>query len=177
MTFQDIKELITDQYPSAILGEDLAASPHALLVDKNDLHAICACIHEHQETYFDSLSCVTGIDNGTEKGTMEVAYNLYSIPYNIHLMVKVELDRNEPVIDSVSDIWRTADWQEREIYDLLGIYFNNHPDLRRILLPKDWVGHPLRKDYVEQEKYHGMTVGYDRDEEVDDGQLSEENRK
>ena len=87
-------------------------------------------------------------------------YHLYSIPHDIHLALKVELDRTKPEVDSVTEIWKTADWHEREAYDLLGIHFKNHPDLRRILLPDDWEGHPLRKDYVEQEKYHEIKVKY-----------------
>jgi NADH-quinone oxidoreductase subunit C len=91
---------------------------------------------------------------------MEVIYNLYSIPYNHHLTVKVMLDRAEPAVESLTAIWKTADWHEREAYDLLGIRFNNHPDLRRILLPEDWEGHPLRKDYEHQEYYRGIKVEY-----------------
>ena len=121
--------------------------------------------------YFDSLSCVTGIDNGPEKNTMEVVHNLYSIPYNHHLMLRVELDRENPGVESLSSIWKTADWHERETFDLFGIHFANHPDLRRILLPNDWEGYPLRKDYQEQEKYHGMTVVYDRDEKAEIGDI------
>lgn len=166
MDFSALKELITAKYPEAIVGEDLSASPKALIVDENYLHDVCEYLHAHQQTYFDSLSCVTGVDNGIEKNTMEMVYNLYSIPYDIHLMIKVVLDRANPGVDSLSDIWHTANWQERETFDLFGIHFNNHPDLRRILLPNDWEGYPLRKDYKEQEKYHGMTVIYDRNEEA-----------
>ncbi|VXD20566.1 NADH-quinone oxidoreductase subunit C [Marinoscillum sp. 108] len=164
MTFQELKQLVTDQFPEAMLGEDLNATPQALLVAPEAIHAVCTWLHAGEKTYFDSLSCLTGLDNGPEAGTMEVIYNLYSIPYDLHLMLKVSLERANPHIDTVSDIWKTANWHEREAYDLLGIHFNNHPDLRRILLPKDWEGHPLRKDYEEQEKYHGMTVKYDRKE-------------
>jgi NADH-quinone oxidoreductase subunit C len=106
------------------------------------------------------LSCVTGIDNGTDAGTMEVVYNLYSIPYNHHLMIRVVLPRQKPEIESVSSIWKTADWHEREIFDMYGIHFLNHPDLRRILMPADWEGHPLRKDYKHQEYYRDIKVEY-----------------
>ena len=106
------------------------------------------------------LSCVTGVDNGPDVGTMEVIYNLYSIPFNHHLMIKVMLPRELPVIESVSHIWKTAEWHEREVYDLFGIKFNNHPDLRRILLPADWEGFPLRKDYKHQDYYRGIRVEY-----------------
>ena len=91
---------------------------------------------------------------------MEVIYHLYSIPYDLHLALSVELSRKQPTVDSVTAIWRGANWHEREAYDLLGIQFNNHPDLRRILLPEDWDGFPLRKDYQEQENYHDIKVKY-----------------
>jgi NADH-quinone oxidoreductase subunit C len=126
---------------------------------------ICKELYENEQTYFDFLACITAIDNGPDKGTMEVIYNLYSIPYNIPLMLKAEIIRNKPgeplpQIPTVSHIWRTADWHEREAFDLMGIYFTNHPDLRRILLAADWEGHPLRKDYQLQETYHGIKVAY-----------------
>ncbi len=89
---------------------------------------------------------------------MEVVYTLYSIPFDHHLTLKVILDRKDPRVDSVANIWRGANWHEREAYDLYGIVFNNHPDPRRILLPADWVGFPMRKDYEEDKTYHGMTI-------------------
>ena len=75
-------------------------------------------------------------------------------------MLKVVLDREKPEVDSVVDFWRTAEWHEREAFDLIGVKFLGHPDLRRILLPADWEGHPLRKDYQHQEYYRGIKVEY-----------------
>ncbi|MFY0599517.1 MAG: NADH-quinone oxidoreductase subunit C [Cyclobacteriaceae bacterium] len=167
MTFSEIKILLEKHLPDSILGEDLNATPNALLVNPSKIFEVCEFLHRNEKTYFDQLSCLTGLDNGSEKGTMEVIYNLYSIPFDLHLMLKCELKRESPEVESVSSIWRTANWHERETFDLVGIKFNNHPDLRRILLPKDWEGHPLQKDYVEQEKYHGITVKYDRDESIE----------
>ena len=111
-------------------------------------------------TYFDMLSCITGIDNGVQMATMEVVYNLYSIPFNHHLMIKVTLPRDYGEVDTVSHIWRTANWHEREIFDMYGVNFRNHPDLRRILMPADWEGHPLKKDYNHQEYYRDIKVAY-----------------
>lgn len=167
MTFQEIKTLIEENIADAITGEDLNATPQALIIDTSKILEVCAMLHSHEKTYFDSLSCLSGLDNGPEAGTMEVIYNLYSIPKDLHLMLKCSIDRTIAEIDSVSAIWQTANWHEREAFDLLGIQFKNHPDLRRILLPSDWEGHPLRKDYTEQEKYHGITVAYDRDKPAD----------
>ena len=76
-----------------------------------------------------------------------VVYNLYSIPNKDRLLVRAAVDENDCVIDTISGLWNSANWLEREVYDLFGITFTNHPDLRRILMTDDWVGHPLRKDY------------------------------
>ncbi|WP_255647315.1 NADH-quinone oxidoreductase subunit C [Fulvivirga sedimenti] len=135
-------------------------SPAAIIVELKDLRFFMESLYSHKALFFDVLSCVTGIDNGPEEGTMEVVYNLCSIPHERSLMVHVFCDREKPVVPTMSDIWRTADWLERETYDLLGIQFEHHPDQRRILLPADWEGFPLRKDYKEQEYYHGIRVAY-----------------
>lgn len=162
MQFEDIKALIQEKFPEAIQGEKLDASPHAITISSDSIHAVCEVLHSHEAVYFDSLSSLTGIDNGVEQNTMEVIYHLYSIPHDLHLALRVELDRLNPNVDSVSSVWRAANWHERETYDLLGIHFNNHSDLRRILLPDDWVGYPLRKDYVEQEMYHDVVVKWEK---------------
>lgn len=91
---------------------------------------------------------------------MEVIYNLYSIPHNQGLMLKIVLARTEPIVDSLCALWKTADWMEREVFDMYGITFRNHPDLRRILLPADWEGYPLRKDYKHQDYYRNVKVEY-----------------
>ena len=139
---------------------DEAASPKAIKVSAQDLVIVMDALYRNPTTYFDMLSCITGIDNGVQAATMEVVYNLYSIPFNHHLMVKVTLPRDQAAVDSVSHIWRTANWHEREIFDMYGVNFKNHPDLRRILMPADWEGHPLRKDYAHQEYYRDIKVAY-----------------
>jgi NADH-quinone oxidoreductase subunit C len=139
---------------------DETASPKAIKISKDDLVNVMETLYRNETTYFDVLSCVTGIDNGEQAATMEVVYNLYSIPFNHHLTIKVLLTRERSEIESVSHIWKTANWQEREIFDMYGIHFKNHPDLRRILMPADWEGHPLRKDYKHQEYYRGIKVEY-----------------
>ncbi len=114
--------------------------------------------------YFDYLSCITGVDN-KENGTLEVIYTLYSIPFDKHLNLKLEIPnpgdaKLSKEVQSIAEIHRSANWLEREVYDMFGIPFSNHPDLRRILLPADWIGFPLRKDYETSEKYHGITIDY-----------------
>lgn len=149
---------------------DESTSPSSIIIPSKDLVKVCRELYQNDQLYFDMLSCVTGIDNGVEKATMEVIYNLYSIPNEQSLMLRVTLDRNTgnepmPSLPTVSNIWKTAEWHEREIYDLLGIEFTDHPDMRRILMPADWEGHPLRKDYQDMERYRDMSVVYDRDSE------------
>ena len=134
------------------------SNPSTVQVDKYGLLNICNLLWSHPKTYFDQLSCITGIDNGPEAGTMEVIYTLYSIPFNRSLLIKVMLERANPEVESVSSVWKSAAWLEREIFDLYGIYFVKHPDLRRILMPGDWEGFPLRKDYVEPETYRGIST-------------------
>ncbi|MEX2336204.1 MAG: NADH-quinone oxidoreductase subunit C [Fulvivirga sp.] len=152
-----LKEKFGDQIMHQL---DDVSTPTAIVIDRNDLHQVCQELYTNENTFFDMLSCITGIDNGPEAGTMEVVYNLYSIPFEQSLMIKVVLDREAPVVSSLCDIWKTADWHEREAFDMFGIQFIGHPDLRRILLPADWEGYPLRKDYQHQEYYRGIKVEY-----------------
>ena len=162
MEFEEIKAKLIDKFgEEAIIEEDKTCIPAALIVSTSHIADICSFLHATEGLYFDFLSCITGIDNGPEAGTLEVAYNISSIPYGHQLTLKVVLQREETEQpSSVSSIWRTADWHEREVYDLFGVIFSGHPDLRRILLPADWEGHPLLKDYEAAEKYHGVTVRY-----------------
>jgi NADH-quinone oxidoreductase subunit C len=160
LTFEQILTIVKDSCQQTQPSVDLNATPHAVILDKGDLLGVARNLQQNSATYFDMLSCITGIDNGTTAATMEVAYNLYSIPYNHHLMIRVILPREKPEIESVCHLWKTANWHEREIFDLYGIHFLHHPDLRRILLPADWEGHPMRKDYNHQEYYRDIKVEY-----------------
>jgi NADH-quinone oxidoreductase subunit C len=103
------------------------------------------------------LRCISAVDRPAENA-IELSYELLSIPFARSAALKVRLDRTRPEIDSVSAIWPAANWHEREAYDLMGVHFRNHPDLRRILMPDDWVGHPLRKDYRDPVEYRGLRV-------------------
>lgn len=93
---------------------------------------------------FNYLANLTSVDYGED---FEIVYHLYTIPDNYKVGVKTRVPRTQAQLDSVMSIWRTADWQEREVYDLMGITFKGHPNLLRVLLPDDFVGHPLRKDF------------------------------
>ncbi len=110
------------------------------------LHEVARELKENNATQFDFLFCLTGVDYGKELG---VIYHMRSTRYGHSIVLKTKTaDRANPELDSVSDLWKTADFHEREAYDLLGIKFRDHPDLRRLFLDKSW-GFPLRKDYVD----------------------------
>ncbi|GAB3986403.1 NADH-quinone oxidoreductase subunit C [Spirosoma daeguense] len=160
MTFTEITELLIERFGADLQVTNQNLQPY-LTAPTEKLVDICQFLRDDERLFFDLLSCVTAIDNGLTANTMEVIYNVTSIPYEHNLMLKVVIPRSTegkrlPSVPSVAHIWRTADWHEREAYDLVGIHFENHPDLRRILLPADWVGHPLRVDYQEEEQYHGI---------------------
>jgi len=160
-----IRNLINDQLGagSVITINAMNHKMANLEVYFNKIAEVCTLLHKSPCTYFDYLACLTALDNGPLKNTLEVIYQLYSIPYDFQLMIKVVVARNKPneplpEIPSVSHIWQAANWLEREAYDLVGIRFKGHPDLRRILLPDDWQGYPLRQDYSLQKDYHGLTT-------------------
>ncbi|HHP7242695.1 MAG TPA: NADH-quinone oxidoreductase subunit C [Cyclobacteriaceae bacterium] len=161
MDIHKIKQIILDESEDEIIPEEIDdITPAGFKIEKDKLIPFCKIIFNHEALLFDLLACITGIDNGKEPGTMEVIYNFTSIPFRQNLSLKIQLDRNNPEVDSLCNLWKTANWQEREVFDLLGIIFIGHPDLRRILLPADWEGFPLRKDYSTQEYFHGVKVDY-----------------
>lgn len=114
----------------------------------------------------DYLSFVTGVDQ-PEAGQIEVIYHLFSLTHRHELLLKVRTDRADSRVDSVTSIWRGADWHEREAYDLLGITFEGHPNLRRIMMTEDWAGHPLRKDYNYEDPQWLTDLAKQRQREID----------
>ena len=119
-----------------------------LIVNPSHLHQLAKQLKEDTDTSFDYMFCQTGID---WLENMEIVYHLRSTSHGHEVVVRTQItDRENPTVDSVYDLWKTADFHEREIFDLLGIRFNNHPDLRRIFLDDNWEGFPLRKDYVDE---------------------------
>jgi len=107
--------------------------------------SVCGFLKYDQK--FIRLSSVTAVDHYPAEPRFEVIYHLYSIERNEWLRLKCRVRGEDPAIESVTSVWRSANWYEREVFDLFGIQFINHPDLRRILMPDGWEGHPLRKDY------------------------------
>ncbi len=127
-------------------------------VKAESMKEVALFLRDDADLQLDFLMCLSGIDLG--KGNLGVVYNLASMEKKHKITIKVEVPRDKAEVPSVESVWKTANWHEREAYDLVGITFTGHPDLRRILLPTDWEGHPLRKDYKVPEFYQGMKVPY-----------------
>jgi len=119
--------------------------------------SLCNFLKTDPDLQFDLLRCITTVD-WPEKNSIELSYDIMSIQFGHAFAVKVDLDRSQPEIETVSPIWPAAEWHEREAFDLMGVVFTNHPDPRRILMPDDWNGHPLRKDYQDPAEYHGLKI-------------------
>lgn len=130
----------------------------SITIDASKILDACMALKNGEHDY-NVLQAISGVDYVEN---LELVYVLASFTKNTELLLKVKLDRgddnNLPLIDSVESVWAAADWQERETYDLIGVNFKGHPDLRRILTSDDWEGHPLRRDYIVQEYYRGMVV-------------------
>jgi len=145
---------VKEKFPQAIQSVSFYAGEVTLLLDKDSLLPVCRFLKEDPGLRLDYLSNLCGVDYPDREKRFEVVYHLFSISLRHRINLKIQLADQEPA-PSVVNIWRTANWHEREAFDLLGIPFEGHPDLRRILLADEWQGHPLRKEYP--------TRGYDRD--------------
>ena len=126
------------------------------VVKAEKLLELCRFLKSEPTLAFDFLEDVTATDHPKEN-LIRVVYHLFSYAHRHGVVIKVELDRAAPKVASVEPLWKTADWFEREVYDLYGVTFEGHPDLRRIMMPDDWVGHPLRKDYQEAGGYEDIS--------------------
>jgi NADH-quinone oxidoreductase subunit C len=129
----------------AIVAGKLDRGELTLEIALAKIASICGFLKYDQK--FVRLSSVTAVDRYPLEPRFEVVYHLHSIEQKQRVRLKCRLESDEPAIESVTSVWRGANWYEREVFDLFGINFLNHPDLRRIMLPDDWEGHPLRKDY------------------------------
>ena len=146
MDLEKLKERVLTLASEAELEEDKQFL--TFIIPTGKLHYIALKLKEDEDTAFDYLFCQSGTDMGKY---LMVVYHLKSTTHDHSLVLKVKTeDRQNPSFDSVCDIWRTAEFHEREIFDMLGIRFNNHPDLRRLFLDDNWVGFPLRKDYQDE---------------------------
>jgi NADH-quinone oxidoreductase subunit C len=162
---EKIKTIITRVFGTdSVLSEDHSSLQPSLTIKTELIADVCLLLRDHPETYFDFLSCLSAIDYGIEKNMLGIVYHLASIPYKNIFVLKISMpfDRagDLPEVPTVSNVWRTADWHEREAYDLMGIRFTAHPDLRRILCVEGWEGHPLRKDYRTAEEFNGIKIDF-----------------
>ncbi len=157
LTPAQIVTAVTDRFGPVLTG---------VFVDPGEKHPRVHLPAEHwrpvaeflrrdESVSLDWLACLSGVDYAAE-GRMAVVYDLWSFDHRHALAVKAYCDRADPRVPTVVDLWPAADWHEREAFDLLGIGFDGHPDLRRILMADDWDGHPLRKDYVFPRQYQGI---------------------
>jgi NADH-quinone oxidoreductase subunit C len=173
MTAADIAALLEQQFGSRIKSKNLEVIDPFVAVDAASLFDVCRFLKDDDRLQFDLLNCISGVDylepdpkKAPKAGFephLEVVYHLSSFRHRHRLIVKVILPRWKddkpgelPEVPSVTSLWATANWHEREVYDLSGVWFTGHPELTRILLADDWVGHPLRKDYEYPLEYHGI---------------------
>jgi NADH-quinone oxidoreductase subunit C len=129
----------------AVKGGNFDRNELTLDIAPPKIASICGFLKYDQN--FIRLSSVTAVDRYPAEPRFEVVYHLHSVERNDRIRLKCRVRGEDPVIESVASVWRSANWYEREVFDLFGIHFLNHPDLRRIMMPDDWEGHPLRKDY------------------------------
>jgi NADH-quinone oxidoreductase subunit C len=146
MTPDEIIQTITSQYGKAIKASEIKGIEVRMDVDREKSYEVLLAL---KGMGLDFLNCISSVDR-IASGELEAVYNLSSLDVPAKVMVRVRVPREDPVIRSAVSIWNAADWHEREAYDLMGIRFDGHPDLRRILTSEDWVGHPLRKDYQDE---------------------------
>ncbi len=134
-------EELKQKLPAAVISTGMQVNKPMAVIKKEELLNAAGKV---KEMGFDHLSVITGIDY---KDHFEVVYNFFSYNNKQNLVLKVIADHDKPEVESLTSLWKGANWLERETYDLVGIRFNGHPNLVRILLPEGWMGHPLRKDY------------------------------
>lgn len=157
MEAKEIYGRLEQKFPGKVTGlRDDVLDPF-LMVEPQAIVEACCFLRDEPELKFEILSDLTVVDFPKEE-KLQVVYHLYSYTFRHPIVLKVDLPREEPRISTLEGVWKAANWFEREAFDLFGVVFEGHGDLRRILLPEDWIGHPLRKDYVEQEEYDGIST-------------------
>ena len=141
-----IEQAIRNHFPEAVEETSEVFGVPTLYVHPDAIVDICAFLKENAGLEFDYLMSLSAVD---WPDRFDVVYHLYSVSHKHYVTLKSKIGKEQPTIASVTSVWKAADWQEREVYDMFGIEFEGHPDLRRILLEPDWEGFPLRKDYAE----------------------------
>ena len=153
----DISKILKDKFGESV---EIHENSNYIKINSLNWHDVASFLKQNNQLKFDYLMCISSYDKGDKK-TYGVAYNFKSTSLNHYLEIRIEIN-DEESIASVCDLWGSADWHEREAYDMMGIKFDNHPNFKRILLPEDWPGYPLRKDFVTPDYYKGMPVPKDK---------------
>ena len=154
MTEQEIFDTLKGIFDDAIIDLTENIDPW-IRVKPESVAEVCVYLHDDPAMQFESLMCLSGVDY---EDHMTVVYHLGSSSQRHKITIKAEVGRDTPSVPTVEHVWLVANWHEREAYDMFGIVFEGHSDLRRILCPDDWEGYPLRKDYQVQEYYRGIKV-------------------
>ncbi len=146
-----IREFLQSRFGDGVLKEDNFREDQSFYVKPEVLFDICQAVYEDAEMDVKLLADITSVDwldlPEEKEGRFEVVYNLYSLRHKYRFFIKVRLPGENPEVQSVTAIWRGADWMEREVYDMMGIKFSGHPNMTRILMPDEFEGHPLRRDF------------------------------
>jgi NADH-quinone oxidoreductase subunit C len=153
----EIFSRLEKQFSEKVSGFKADVPEPYLFVGAEAIVEVCRFLRDDAELNFEVLSDQAAVDWPKEE-KIQLVYHLYSYGGRHETVLKVDLPRDNPKIATVENIWKVANWFEREIFDLFGVVFEGHSDLRRILLPEDWEGYPLRKDYIEQEEYDGIST-------------------
>jgi NADH-quinone oxidoreductase subunit C len=154
-----IHERLAARFAEKITGAQLEALDPWAVVAPEAIAEVAAFVKNDPDMAFDNLMCLSGVDYPKENPPrLEVVYHLFSYKQRHTFVLKVCVPREAPEVPTVESVWPVANWHEREAFDMFGIRFAGHSDLRRILLPDDWEGYPLRKDWVDPEMYNGMHV-------------------
>ena len=150
-----IYERVKNRFGDRVLEVAAGKPDPFIVVDPKAIVEIGRYMRDDAELAIDCLSNESGVDY---KDRIEVVYHLFSYKQRHTAVVKIKLPRENPSVETLENVWKSANWMEREIYDLLGVNFEGHSDMRRLLMPEDWIGHPLRKDFVEPQEYHGIST-------------------
>ncbi|HCW77009.1 MAG TPA: NADH-quinone oxidoreductase subunit C [Candidatus Marinimicrobia bacterium] len=163
MTEAEIYSLLSTEFGDKVVSFQGEEKTPFAVIQHQAIHEIMSFLKRDERLKFDSLMSLSGFDLGGAEQPLGIIYHLYSMSLNHYFAVKVLFeDRENPKLKTINDLFRTADWHEREAYDMYGITFEGHPDFHRILLEDDWEGYPLRKDYVQAEFYRGMKIAKEK---------------
>lgn len=154
MTIQEIFDKLKENFGDQVIDLTENVDPF-IRVKAEAIFDIGTFLRDDEEMRFESVMCLSGVDYPEH---LTVVYHLFSTSHRHRVVLKVEVEREDPHVPTVENVWHVANWHERETYDMYGIVFDGHSDLRRILCPDDWEGFPLRKDYQVQEYYRGIRV-------------------